>query len=181
MIRRVEYLAHLRHLIANHSFDAHLQSNVCSATALTASAHAYEHVVVLHVEQFDKAAVRGHAGVDHIVKHLLHSRAHSLRRQPLAFGNYRRRIEESANGRAYALAKLSPVFIARLGHGHTVSVKLYFRDARYFKKPVGQVVVLRFFGARENSRTGMNRAINRETANANILLVYFRSYLNVIG
>jgi hypothetical protein len=50
MIGRVEYLADLRHLLANQSLDPHLQSHIRRATTLTPAAHSYENVVVLNIQ-----------------------------------------------------------------------------------------------------------------------------------
>src|SRR5215211_6259004 len=49
VVRRVQYLANLRHVVANQPLDSHLQGNVGRAAALASAAHSYVDVVILHV------------------------------------------------------------------------------------------------------------------------------------
>jgi hypothetical protein len=144
------------------------------------SAHAYEDVVILNVEQFNISAVRRDARVYHLVEHLLDAGADLFGRQAVAFVNLGRRIEMGSDGRSYALADLPPVFRPFLGYRDRVTVKLYHRYARYAEESLGQVVFFRFFRAIECSLPGINRPVDRESAYVNILPVNLCAYLNII-
>src|SRR5262249_36997284 len=122
VIRSVQNLTHLWDKLSDQPLDPLSQGDVRGAATLAAAPHSNEDVVVLNVEQLYKPAVHSNARVDVLIQNILHAAAHFLGREPVAFRNLRRRVQEIAYGGTYPFPELPPVFSSRLRDSNRVAV-----------------------------------------------------------